>query len=81
MSGFVRISIDGQAVRVQAGASLAAALQVAGGISSRVSVTGQPRAPFCGMGICQECRVQVDGRRLLACQTPCREGMRVETLR
>jgi predicted molibdopterin-dependent oxidoreductase YjgC len=81
MNGFVRISIDGQAVRVQAGASLAAALQAAGGISSRVSVTGQPRAPFCGMGICQECRVQVDGRRLLACQTPCREGMRVETLR
>ena len=80
MNDFVRIRIDGQTVRMKAGSSVAAALQMAGGVS-RISVTGQPRAPFCGMGICQECRVQVDGRRLLACQTPCREGMRVETLR
>jgi succinate dehydrogenase/fumarate reductase-like Fe-S protein len=48
---------------------------------ARVSVAGQPRAPFCGMGICQECRVAIDGRRRLACQTVCGEGMRVETLR
>jgi len=46
---------------------------------ARTSVTGQPRAPFCGMGVCQECRVLVDGRRRLACQTVCIEGMRVET--
>ena len=32
-----------------------------------------------GMGVCQECRVLVDGRRRLACQTVCIEGMRVET--
>jgi D-hydroxyproline dehydrogenase subunit gamma len=38
------------------------------------------RAPFCGMGVCQECRVTVDGRAyVLACQTVCRDGMRVET--
>ncbi len=43
------------------------------------SATGKPRAPFCGMGVCQECRVLVDGRRRLACQTVCAEGMRVET--
>jgi aerobic-type carbon monoxide dehydrogenase small subunit (CoxS/CutS family) len=39
----------------------------------------QPRAPFCGMGVCQECRVLIDGRRRLACQAVCAEGMRVET--
>lgn len=81
MKDTLQLNIDGQAVRVKEGTSLAAALQMATGGVARISVTGQPRAPFCGMGICQECRVQVDGRRLLACQTPCREGMRVETLR
>jgi aerobic-type carbon monoxide dehydrogenase small subunit (CoxS/CutS family) len=55
-------------------------LRVAGGMGvARASVTGQPRAPFCGMGVCQECRVRIDGRRRLACQTVCAEGMRVET--
>ena len=72
--------IDDQPVRVKAGSSIAAALQVAGGMGvARISVSGQPRAPFCGMGVCQECRVRVDGRRMLACQTVCAEGMRVET--
>ncbi len=28
---------------------------------------------------CQECRVLIDGRRRLACQTVCQSGMRVET--
>ena len=47
-------------------------LRVAVGTSGR-------RAPFCGMGACQECRVLIDGRRRLACQTVCQSGMRVET--
>ncbi|MBH9346112.1 (2Fe-2S)-binding protein, partial [Pseudomonas aeruginosa] len=46
---------------------------------SRRSVNGGRRAPFCGMGACQECRVLIDGRRRLACQTLCQAGMRVET--
>ena len=80
MSGETLLHIDGQPVRVKAGSSVAAALRVAGGMGvARTSVTGQPRAPFCGMGVCQECRVQIDGRRRLACQTVCAEGMRVET--
>ncbi len=27
----------------------------------RTSVTGEPRAPLCGMGVCMECRATVDG--------------------
>ncbi|MEN1381644.1 2Fe-2S iron-sulfur cluster-binding protein, partial [Pseudomonas aeruginosa] len=46
---------------------------------SRSAVGGGRRAPFCGMGACQECRVLIDGRRRLACQTVCQPGMRVET--
>jgi len=80
MSGETLLHIDGRLVRVKEGSSVAAALRVAGGMgAARTSITGQPRAPFCGMGVCQECRVQVDGRRMLACQTVCAEGMQVET--
>lgn len=76
------LHIDGRPVRVRAGSSVAAALHAAGGPGiARISVGGEPRAPFCGMGVCQECRVTIDGQRRLACQAVCREGMRVETLR
>jgi succinate dehydrogenase/fumarate reductase-like Fe-S protein len=46
---------------------------------ARTSVTGEARAPLCGMGVCQECRVFVNGRRSLACQTLCQDGMAVDT--
>ena len=75
----VQLMLDGQPMRVEAGVSVAAALRRASDGSTRLSVTGQARAPLCGMGVCQECRVDVDGRRVLACQTLCREGMRVTT--
>ena len=76
----ISLHIDGQPLRVKAGSSVAAALRIAGGIGiARTSVSGEKRAPFCGMGVCQECRVLVDGRRRLACQTTCADGMRVET--
>lgn len=80
MSSHTLLHVDGNLVRVKAGSSVAAALRISGGMGvARTSVTGQARAPFCGMGVCQECRVLIDGRRRLACQTVCGEGMRVET--
>ena len=78
----VLLTINGKSIAVPAGCSVAAALRLADfaglGVSRR-SVTGEPRAPFCGMGICQECRVSIDGARRLACQTRCSAGMQVET--
>lgn len=73
------LNIDGHALHVAQGTTLAAALVLSGTGCSRTSVSGQRRAPLCGMGICQECRVTVDGQRRLACQTLCRDGMNVET--
>jgi D-hydroxyproline dehydrogenase subunit gamma len=67
------IYLERQPLAVRDGVTVAAAVAV-----TRTSCTGQPRAPFCGMGICQECRMTIDGRRQLACQTLCREGMQVE---
>ena len=80
MSGRVTLSVDGRAVTVAAGASVAAAVAAVGVTAFRHSVTGAARAPLCGMGICHECRVTIDGEpHRLACQTACAEGMRVET--
>jgi aerobic-type carbon monoxide dehydrogenase small subunit (CoxS/CutS family) len=75
----IELQINGQTLRVAPGTSVAAALYLAGDGSSRTSVNGQRRAPLCGMGICQECRVTIDGQRRLACQTSCSAGMQVET--
>ncbi|MGF6154369.1 (2Fe-2S)-binding protein [Pseudomonas fluorescens] len=75
----IEVSLDGRTVAVDAGTTVAALLYLAGDSCSRTSVSGQHRAPFCGMGVCQECRVNIDGQRRLACQTTCRTGMRVET--
>lgn len=80
MSDLIEIEVNGRALRVPAGVSLAAALLNAGETAFRDSVTGAPRGPLCGMGTCYECRVSVDGvahRR--ACLETVRLGMRVTT--
>ena len=72
--------VNGRAVKVPAGTTVAAALMGAGIDVFRRSVGGEPRGPLCGMGICFECRVTIDGvphRR--SCQTLCRGGMVVHT--
>lgn len=52
----------------------------AGAAVTRRSVSGMLRGPLCGMGVCQECRVTIDGRaHQLACQTLCASGMQVST--
>lgn len=73
------LTVNGQTLQVALGTTVAAALALAGDGCSRTSVSGQRRAPLCGMGVCQECRVTIDGSRRLACQTHCRDGMQVLT--
>ena len=63
-----------------AGTTVAAAVMASGESAFRRSVTGEPRGPLCGMGICFECRVTIDGvPHSRSCQTPCVEGMEVRT--
>ena len=77
----ISITIDDQRVDVNAGISVAAAIALSGNPVTRTSVTGQPRAPVCGMGICMECRVTIDGQaHQLACQILCLDGMRINTV-
>lgn len=76
----VSLTIDGRRIDVEAGTTVAAALVLAGARGTRTSVSGQPRAALCGMGVCQECRVTIDGRaHALACQTLCRDGQTVHS--
>jgi len=75
----VGILVDGQPVQALAGESLAAAMTAAG-LRRTGPGKGRERAPFCGMGICQDCVVQVaDDGRVRACLTPVVEGMVVAT--
>ena len=86
MAERIELEIDGRRLAVPAGSTVAAAIASAmadaqgGGVITRRSVTGAWRGPLCGMGVCQECRVTIDGRaHRLACQTLCVADMRVET--
>lgn len=76
----VDVVLNGQAHQVEQGTTVAAALALAAMPVTRTSVSGQPRTPVCGMGICQECRVRINGRVRLGCQTLCAPGMQVERL-
>lgn len=76
----IALTIDGEAVRVPAGATVAAAILAHGKTMFRASVRGAPRGPLCAMGICFECRVTIDGvPHRLSCQTVCAAGMDVRT--
>jgi len=80
MSETVRLTVDGVTVEAPAGSMVSAAVSLAGKTAFRRSVTGEPRSPLCGMGICFECRVTIDGRaHMKSCQVPCRQGMEVRT--
>jgi predicted molibdopterin-dependent oxidoreductase YjgC len=76
----IELSVDGESLRAPAGQSIAAALLASGRIALRTSPSGEPRGVYCGIGVCQECRVHVDGRGVVrACVTPVSAGMRVTT--
>ena len=80
----VTVTVDGSPVSVPEGATVAVAVAIAGqefcNSAFRKSVSGEPRAALCGMGICYECRVMIDGRRhCRSCQIVCEPGMDVRT--
>jgi sarcosine oxidase subunit alpha len=80
MRDCVTISCNGRRIETTAQTTVAAALLNAGVNAFRRSVTGEPRGPVCGMGVCFECRVTIDGEpNQRSCQTLCREGMEVQT--
>lgn len=77
----VTVRVDGEPVRVHAGESVAAVLLAGGWLAMRRSARRrEPRGYYCGMGVCHECLVRVDGlAHVRACTTEVAEGMRIET--
>ena len=75
----VEIELDGLRVGVPPGVSVAAALLYLDRMPLRhTPVSGAARGPFCMMGVCFECLVEVDGvGNQRACQLPVRAGMRL----
>jgi sarcosine oxidase subunit alpha len=74
------ISLNGQELTVPSGTTVAAAVLMTGHSSFRRSVSGEARGPVCGMGICFECRLTVDGiRHVKSCQMLCKSGMQIST--
>jgi len=76
----IRISVDGIDTTAYEGETIAAAV-MAGGVTPlrTTDVRGVPRGYYCGMGICFECLVRVDGAfNVRACMTPVRDGMVIE---
>jgi sarcosine oxidase subunit alpha len=76
----ITLNVNDVPLSVPAGSMVAAAVLQAGVSSFRRSVTGEARGPLCGMGICFECRVTVNGvAHVRSCQTLCENGMDVRT--
>ena len=80
MSESIQLRVNGKTISVPSGTIVAAAVAMTGETRFRKSVFGQPRGPLCGMGICMECCVTINGRaHCRSCQTLCEEGMEVLT--
>jgi predicted molibdopterin-dependent oxidoreductase YjgC len=75
----VTVTIDGRQVRVPAGETVAAAALILGLLPFRTSaVSRAPRAPYCMMGVCFDCLVEIDGTpNRQACQVRVAEGMAI----
>jgi sarcosine oxidase subunit alpha len=73
------VRVNGASVSVPAGATVAVAMAIAGQ-PCRTSITGEPRGPLCGMGICFECRAVVNGiPHSRSCQLLCESEMEIRT--
>jgi predicted molibdopterin-dependent oxidoreductase YjgC len=74
----VTFTFDGAAIAAADGANLAAALLAAGVTTlRRTPVSAAPRGPFCMMGACYDCLVEIDGERVQACMQVVRDGLAV----
>jgi len=76
----VEIEFDGKRIAASAGDTVAAAVLAASpGHTRTTPVSGAPRLPYCLMGACFECLMEIDGvPNRQACMTPVRDGMQVK---
>jgi predicted molibdopterin-dependent oxidoreductase YjgC len=75
----IKVFINGREVVAYEGETVLAALTAAGLKTLRMSHRhGEGRGPFCGMGVCYECLVSINGRpSQRACMTEVRNLMKI----
>ena len=72
----VNVCFDGTVFKLPDGMNLAAALMSAGvTVIRHTPVSNSPRGPYCMMGACYDCLVEIDGSTQQACMTNVREGL------
>jgi D-hydroxyproline dehydrogenase subunit gamma len=72
----VTVRFAGEGLELREGENLAAALLAAGVIPFRhTPVSGAPRNPYCMMGACFDCLVEIDGVTRQACMMEVKDGM------
>jgi len=76
---WITVSVDGHALRVRPGDSAACAVLAAGMLPSRTTAVSESgRAPYCMMGVCFECLLEIDGvENVQGCMTPVKPGMTI----
>jgi predicted molibdopterin-dependent oxidoreductase YjgC len=76
----ITLQVNSQNISVAQGSTVATAIFVSGAELFRRSVSGEQRFPLCGMGICFECRVTINGvKHQRSCQILAEEGMTIKT--
>ncbi|MFG3512655.1 (2Fe-2S)-binding protein [Streptomyces bobili] len=75
------VMFDGREIEALPGQTVAAALWAVGVVAWRTTREGgRARGVFCGIGVCFDCLVTVDGRPgLRACLTPATPGADIRT--
>ena len=75
----VAIKVNGVVVEACEGETIAVAVMAASGLTLRNHESGEPRGYFCGMGVCFDCVMTVDGvANTRTCVTWVRDGMTVD---
>lgn len=79
--GFISVEYNGRPLSVPGQCSVAAALLAAGVSRFRSTpVSGAPRAPYCMMGVCFECLLEIDGvANAQACLVQVQPGMKIRS--
>ncbi len=75
----IGVTVDGEPTVAYEGEVVATALFASGERRWKRSPAGDARGLYCGIGLCFECLVDVDGSRERACLTPLRDGMVITT--
>src|SRR3979411_1796031 len=75
-----RLRLHGGEIEALPGEPIAAARAAADVVAVRQARSGAPRGPFCGMGVCFDCLVTVDGHpNQRACLTKVEAGMEIRS--